>query len=507
MAGLEADTSSYLKAQPPVNPLDVAGKLGQLQMIPGQLQQQQQQIQSNAIGIDQAKLKLYNDHFQIMQNELSTLANDPKTTKEEVLERMHRIGDGFNMPDGVRRQMEAEFSNAPSNVPLGKDGSTNPVLSRTLDLVMKRGMDMSQRINSQYGGQGSVSDGQNVTPSRTFLRGGPVPSGAPIAQQAPPTTQTTRKVVSPTGEVSYEPALLGSVPTQIPPNASPVPGGFPGQYNNRLNATPPLPTGPMDVNKLPTNPLMKKGEVATSAEVMPSTISPRGAATGAPTGAEEGIKSEVAQGASMANDLSLSANESKNVKALIGNMRNALKDFTPGPLADYKLLFKSFANSNLPVPESWKKEGGFLDPKSIASQEEFNKFSQQISQAQLKALGGTGATAHLDSVQHTSPGQFMSKLGIHGILATLEGNQDAIEAKNKEWRNWRSKGNGVDTMNSFNQKFNEAFDPRVFQLKYVSPEDRKKYVQGIDNAEDAMTFVKAYHHAKAKGWINYDLGK
>lgn len=278
----EIDTSSYPKPQAPVNPLDVAGKLGTLQMIPGQLQQQQQQIQQSAIGIDQAKLKLYNDHFQIMQNELSTLANDPKTTKEEVLARMHRIGDGFNMPDGVRKQMEAEFANAPSGIPIGKDGSTNPILSRTLDLIMKRGMDMSQRINSQYGAPGAISDGQNVTPSRTFLRGGPVPSGAPIAQQVPPTT--------PSIDSAGKPALLGSQPIQTPPDTSPVPGGFPGQYTNRLGATPPLPIGPMSTDNLPTNPLMRKDEKVTSAEVMPPTIAPRGAPTGTSPDYEPGLK-------------------------------------------------------------------------------------------------------------------------------------------------------------------------------------------------------------------------
>jgi hypothetical protein len=48
MAGLEADTSSY--NQPlPVSPLDMAGKLGSLQ-------QQSQQIQSGAIGIDKQNL-------------------------------------------------------------------------------------------------------------------------------------------------------------------------------------------------------------------------------------------------------------------------------------------------------------------------------------------------------------------------------------------------------------------------------------------------------------------
>ncbi len=365
-------------------------------------------------------------------------------------------------------------------------------------------MEINQRVNSLYGKPGSVSDNQNVTPSREYLRGGPVPSGAPIAQQAPPTTPTTRRVIGSDGQVNYEPALLGSQPWQIPPGSSPVQGGFPGQY--RPGFAPPLPPGPMSTTGLPTNPFMQKGETVQKAEVgQPQEITPRGVATGAPLGEPEAIKGELAESQRQANDLSAAANEARNTKAIIGNLRNSLKGFTPGPLADYSRIGRSLA-ANV-VPESWKKEGGFLDPKSIASQEEFNKFAQQIAQSQFRQLGGTGTNAHLDSVQHTSPNEFMSKMGIQGVLGFLDGNQDAIEIKNKEWRNWRSKGNSVQTWPAFNQKFQETFDPRVFQLKYLSPKDRRDYVDSITTPDEAQSFVKAFHHAKTKGWINYEIPK
>src|SRR3990167_2574086 len=101
------DTSSYLRpAALPVQKslLDQVG--------------QYQQLESQKIGIDQQKLQLMNSHFQLMNSELSNLANDPNATKEEVLARMHRIGDTFNMPKQVRQQMDAEFSDVPAGVPL-----------------------------------------------------------------------------------------------------------------------------------------------------------------------------------------------------------------------------------------------------------------------------------------------------------------------------------------------------------------------------------------------------
>jgi hypothetical protein len=342
-----------------------------------------------------------------------------------------------------------------------------------------------------------------------------VPSGAPIAKQLPPETDVNRPTIDPnTGQPTggYEPAKLGNVPVQIPPGSRLAPGGLPGQF---------LPIN-RDPNSLPTNPRMLPGE--TPRAVNPGPIeSPnsrvrsgfqdaygnppvaRGPATQPPVGEPEAIKGELAESQRQANDLSAAANETRNTKALIGNLRNTLKGFTPGPLADYSRIGRSLA-ANV-VPDSWKKEGGFLDPKSIASQEEFNKFAQQIAQSQFKQLGGTGTNAHLDSVQHTSPNEFMSKLGIQGVLGFLDGNQDAIEMKNKEWRNWRSKGNSVQTWPAFNQKFNETFDPRVFQLKYLAPKERREYVDSITTPDEAQSFVRAFHHAKTKGWINYEIPK
>lgn len=493
----EVDTSSYPKPAAPTSPLDIAGKLGGLQ--------------SQKLDIDQKKLSQANEALTYLTRGLNSLG--PNASKDDLINLGHSLVKDGLAPPSMMQRMEGEIRAVPDN-------QWQAYRSR---LVIQTA-DHQQMINWKIGQTRKDSTGANDVFSN--VPGDPtqpIINRGQLQQQEPPTQPTVTPTTNPTtGETTYQPGTLGGgrpSPGIIPPNrlqpsvgstAPIVPNAVPTQ-----SIRPPLSVGAIDPNALPTHPGMKPGERAIKAVVQPPVPAPtaagmrtaQGVPTAPPIGAEEGIKGEVAESVRQSNDLSVAANEQRNAKALIGNLRNDLKGFTPGPLADYKRLAKSFATSNLPVPESWKKEGGFLDPKSIASQEQFNKVAQQIAQSQFKALGGTGTNSHLDSVQHTSPNEFMSKLGIEGVAALLEGNQDAIGIKNTEWRNWRTKGNGVETWNTFNKRFNDNFDPRVFQLKYLSPKDRKEYVGNIDNADEAQSFVRAYHHAKTKGWINYEIPK
>jgi len=187
----EVDTSSYPKlgAVAPPNFLDTAGKY--------------QQLQSNQIGIDQQKLKLYNDHFQIMNNELGTMAAMPGITKDVVLERMHRIGDTFNMPPAVRQQMEAEF----------KDANTPQQVQDKLNFVQRRGWDANQRINATYAAPG-------ITPAQM--------------NQA---TQVPNAVTGRTDTVPFQKFIAdtGGNPNQMP-GATPLP-------SNKLPVQQPMQSG------------------------------------------------------------------------------------------------------------------------------------------------------------------------------------------------------------------------------------------------------------------------
>ena len=85
------------------------------------------------------------------------------------------------------------------------------------------------------------------------------------------------------------------------------------------------------------------------------------------------------------------------------------------------------------------------------------------------------------------------------IIRMLKGNEDAIQAKQKAWLNWRKRF-GPQTYDEFSQDFNAAFDPRTFQFKYMTPKERQDYIDRMD-PRDRGQFVQALTTAHKRGWI------
>lgn len=248
------------------------------------------------------------------------------------------------------------------------------------------------------------------------------------------------------------------------------------------------------------------GVVSPNAPEKPGVTAPAGPgpATSLPPGQAEAMVGTAQEGARLANELTRSNDTSVGRKAILGNMETMLRDFESGKGADWTLFAKNFANRNLPVPDSWKQEGGILDPKSVKSQEEFNKLAVQLAQQQFSAIGGTGTDAKFSSAFETSPNELLSQLGNKGIISLLKGNEDAIQAKNRAWIAYRRKnGASADKFADFSADFNDHFDPRVFQFKYLDPKDRQAYIDGM-SADEADKFLHDITYARKQGWVKFD---
>jgi hypothetical protein len=236
----------------------------------------------------------------------------------------------------------------------------------------------------------------------------------------------------------------------------------------------------------------------------PTTISvpqanlggPQGIVTGNPPGFQERQAGAADLDTRLAGGLGEAAEGSPARRAILGNLEDALTNFTTGPGADWTKVAKAFVNRNVPLPQGWQ-----FDPKSIASQEEFVKQAGQLAQQQFAAIGGTGTDAKFSSAYQTNPNDTLSQLGNRGIIRLLKGNEDALQAKNAAWIN-ASTMNPNLSYRAFSQYFNSQFDPRVFQFKYMSKTDRNAYVAKMspDDYERLMHDIGA---ARRQNWINY----
>lgn len=254
-------------------------------------------------------------------------------------------------------------------------------------------------------------------------------------------------------------------------------------------------------------PPLDPGTNALSSTVAPAAPAPsfaeryapalRGApAAGLAPGVAAAATSTAENSAKLGNELVAAANQAPITEGILQNLDKTLGDFTSGPGADWKRVGKAFVNTV--VPDSLKDKIGF-DPKSIASQEEFNKQAYNLAQSQFQALGGTGTDAKLSSAMSTSPNELISSEGNRGIVRMLRGNNDALKVKAREYNAWK-KTHGEDSYADFSDQFNENFNPRVFQFKYIPKAERNAWYQAM-SPDDRRSFESAVKVAKAKKWI------
>jgi hypothetical protein len=167
---------------------------------------------------------------------------------------------------------------------------------------------------------------------------------------------------------------------------------------------------------------------------------------------------------------------------------------------------KAWVNRNVPLPANWQ-----FDPKSIASQEQFNKQAGLLAQSQFAAIGGTGTDTKFNASYSTSPNETLSKMGNKGIIRFLKGNGDAIQAKTEAWQQWRygtmgapkrgippTEPQGADTYDQFSREFNSHFDPRAFQFKYIPKAERQTYVDRMDPEEHLFWRPPGQQHARKR---------
>lgn len=209
-----------------------------------------------------------------------------------------------------------------------------------------------------------------------------------------------------------------------------------------------------------------------------------GMAAAPPLGAASAAETDAAENAKMGINLQDTAEQVPAQKALLQDMMAEVQKFTPGPTADYSLATRKMAQAfGLPV-----------DDKKIASQEEFIKQAQQIINQQGQTMHAGSDERH-EAVTAANLNQQISKLGIQSIGAQLLGNQDAIAAKNQAWQQYKQQA-GPESYGQFSSQFNKVLDPRVFQLKYLSPEERKSFIGQFSKTEQDNIRAKANQMAQ-----------
>jgi len=191
-------------------------------------------------------------------------------------------------------------------------------------------------------------------------------------------------------------------------------------------------------------------------------------------------------GAQGANALMQAASGRNERMAMLGNMGVDLNGFTPGPgharLRSWKALA---ANWGVPVPTD-----------DVDAAQGFDKWAQNVANAQAGALGHSDA--RLAAAEHAMPNSRMQKGTITTMLHQLMGNEDAINAKATAWK---SSGLQPAQYQSWEQNFNQHFDPRAFQILRMTPEEREATFKGMRESGQFDDFKRTYNQMAAAGLV------
>lgn len=434
-----------------------------------------QKLRQAGFAADQAGLETFQKRMALTSHLFSGLASKKTPTMDDV----HDIAAQALDPalDGKKYGITLPVvMNAVKALRESFKAGGSPALRAKALEIQTQAASTAEVLQQHSPGYTLVDRGGNLEMVPTGTRSDPAVGTVVPKNQGPDTV-----VATPGG-----PRYLGEQPAPPPAAIAPARGVSPG-------AGLPRP----DASAAPGASGKAQGRAPASGPPVPM-----GPAAGQEPGFTEAASGIGSQSAKSANELTVANDTSPARKGILGNLEDMIGKFTPGKAADWTLVAKNFATRNVPMPDSWKKDGAPFDVKSIASQEEFNKQSVQLAQQQFAAIGGTGTDAKFNSAYETSPNETLSKLGNQGIIKLLKGNEDAIQAKNKAWQAWQKSGNGPHTYAQFSANFNDHFDPRVFQFKYLSPKERQDYFDKIDD-NDKAKLLHDVTYARKQNWVKY----
>jgi hypothetical protein len=300
--------------------------------------------------------------------------------------------------------------------------------------------------------------------------------GVPVAGQPGMFTYPGRKVGGPpdaNGGVRYSDGSYGT------PS-----GGFRGGVQV---AGPGAPTTPA-VTPQPATPT-------------PTPTAPPAAPTGPlmaapPLGYATTVEGHAKASVDMANAMHANAAASPQRQALLADMDATNKQINTGPATEAATKWSAFANQ-LPLNLGTIIPG--MSKEQVAGTEGFAKLAETFRQMQAGGIAGTLTNDKFASALASNPHMALSTLGNQGMIHLLQGNEDAIQAKDRAWSAASTANPGLDYQ-QWETNYNKTFDPRVFWWSRMTRPEAQRLMSGMDEPAQ-KTLLSHLKQAEADGVI------
>ncbi|MBS1026132.1 hypothetical protein [Gluconobacter cerinus] len=311
-----------------------------------------------------------------------------------------------------------------------------------------------QQEANVYGTPGAtVNNGQQtiIGTQQSAMNGGQFQPTTTVQQQTSPDTNSTpMEVINPDGSRSYvrRDQVVGGAKPTVPPEAMGS-GRYPTQQ--------------------PANPGYQAAPAAGQTEALAATAK---------------------AGADGANALMQASANRNDRMAMLGNMGSDLEGFTSGPGREHWRNLEATWNN-------WTPYSVHADESEIEKAQSFNKWAQNLANAQSQALG-TGTDSKLAAAVHASPNSSLQDSTNRLMIHQLQGNEDAINAKAQAWKASRMQ---PAQFQQWNQQFSQSFDPRAFQMIRMTPQERSTYIEGLKKSGQFDELKNNYNAMAAAGLV------
>ena len=442
----------------PENPLQALGNvantanaLNQLKLFPGQQQLQQGQIALQRQGIQSGAGNLAQQWYQQASNGVLPLLQkwsaDPTQAKMSDL-------------TAVMGGMEA-----------GGTG-TQPFMSRFLSLgTPANGVDLYNQLRT-IAVPGSQTDagaalGTVVGQPHEINQGGSIQpgviTGAASAGYGSFTKQGAPVPLGLTPGEASQPVQIGIVP--------------PGQPNAGAPIMAPLGASPFANGGRIVPPA---GLRNPNGPAVPGAAS-GGVVTGLGTAQSSGLGAQGLTSNAAFQHISDQGVQARSQAAILDTMLGDTGQFVSGPGQEGINQFRKVAQR---ISPSVAAAFG-VDPASVAANESFDKFANQLADAQ-----GAGSDARLAVNQGANPSSHLSPAGVDLIIRQLRGNADYLQAQGRLAANYPDQTN----VRKFQTDLGDNLDPRVFQYARMTPEQKMAFYRSMPNKAE---FQKSYYWSQA----------
>lgn len=466
MAGLDADTSSYLKPAP------LPAQKSLLDQV-----QQYQAIDSGYNTIEKQKLDLVNQRFKELSKGFVGLIADKDLNEDKIRKYVtDQVKLGYIPPEMAAQTI--------SQLPLNADANT---LRKHLEMNLQHAQTTMEALNYNFGSNATVSDGATNTQGvmASPAKGGGFTPATQQNLQLPPGTPNVddkgqRGYLGPAGPAGTRPARMAveapppvaAAPAAPSPSPAPLQAGpvnnpaIPGQSSNfggrvlSANVEPPAP--PVSVSER-IDAARPTGRVIT--DLGPGVADARGTVA-------------VQSGKDFAQALSRAGNIQNELQPDLAVL-NIIKDKKPGdfgPGTDGLNQLKKIAVTWLPN----------VDPKTINDSSDYDTVKKYLVQG-ARSAGNTATNDQLAAAFEANPNTTMNTATIENIVKSrvalkkmeaaqaLLADKEGVKAEN--FSKWKAKNQNV-------------LDPRAFGFDIMSAEAQQKLLNNLKKDPELLKKFK-----------------